>query len=146
MNLPKYSPHKDREKRIESAIMAINALLPLDLYLSHKKELLSTCIWKITEADGKYNLYFWSEGAISAHHKDLRHEHIFERKELISRLLSGEDAELVVQDAIACLVTKDEHIALTASKKSGWKRYKDCGINVFNSDKQEWIETKNNLS
>ena len=146
MNLPKYKPHKDREKRIESAIMAINALLPLDLYLSHKKELLSTCIWKITEANGKHNLCFWSEGAtISISKKDLRHEHVFERKELISRLLSGEDTKLVVKDAIACLVTKDEHIALTASKKSGWKRYKDCNIKVFNSDKHEWIEI-NNLS
>ena len=52
---PEYKKHKDHEKKIKSAITAIKAILPLELYLAHKKELLSICIWKITEADGKYN-------------------------------------------------------------------------------------------
>ena len=119
--------------------MAINAMLPLDLYLPHKKELLSTCIWKITEADGKWKVRYWSEGALSVSPKDLRHEHVYERKELVSRLLSGENVDSVVKNAIACLVTKDEHIALNSSAGSGWRRYQDCGIRVFDSKKNEWF-------
>ncbi|MBF6650135.1 hypothetical protein [Methylobacter sp. BlB1] len=140
MSIPKYIPHPNREKRINSAIVAIKALLPLDMYLAHKKELLSTCIWKITEADGKLKVRYWSEGALSASSKDLRHEHVFERRELISRLLSGENIDSVVNDAVGCLVTKDEHTVLTLSVASGWNRYKDCGIMVFDSEKQEWLK------
>ncbi len=51
--LPIYKPHPDRDMRISSAILAIQHIAPLNLYLAHKKELLSVCIWKITEADGK---------------------------------------------------------------------------------------------
>lgn len=140
MSNPKYAPHKDREIRIASAITAINALLPLNLYLAHKKELLSTCFWKITEADGKFKVRYWSEGALSAPTSSLRHEHVFERKELVSRLLSGENVDSVINDAIACIVTKDEHLTLGLSSKSGWNRYKDCGIKVFDSGNQEWLK------
>ena len=139
VGFPKYIPHKDREKRISSAITAIKALLPLDLYLAHKKELLSTCFWKITEADGKLKVRYWSEGALSAQTNNLRHEHVFERKELVSRLLSGENVDFVVKDAIACLVTKDEHTKLGISAESGWNRYKDCDLKVFDTATQEWL-------
>ena len=88
--MPEYREHKDRTKRIESAIIAINALLPLELYPAHKRELLGICIWKITEADGKMKVRYWSEGSIVNEKARLQHEHVHERKELISRLLNGE--------------------------------------------------------
>ena len=126
--------------RINSAHTAVRAILPLDLYPSHKKELLSACIWKITEADGKLKTRYWSKGALSAQRKDLRHEHVIERKELIARLLSDEDVDSVLESAIACIVTKQEHITLTRSAKSGWDRYKDCEIGVYDSAADEWME------
>lgn len=51
--------------------MAINTLLLLDLYLSYVRELLRTCFWKITEADGKHKVCYWPEGALSAYANDL---------------------------------------------------------------------------
>ena len=138
MTLPKYKPHPDREDRIQSARDAISAIAPLNLYPAHKKELLSVCIWKITEADGKLNVRYWSEGAISAAKKELRHEHVFERRELVERLLAGESTDTVVSDAIACIVTKQEHNQLGASVKSGWERYLDAGIRVFDTETQSW--------
>jgi hypothetical protein len=139
MNAKIYTPHKERDKRISSAVTAIIAILPLDLYSPHKKELLSTCIWKITEADGKFKVRYWSEGALIAPAKNLRHEHVFERKELIERLMSGESVASVISDAIACIVTKDEHDLLSASAQSGWNRYHDCQIGVFDTQEQEWL-------
>ena len=136
--MPEYREHKDRTKRIESAIIAINALLPLDLYPAHKRELLGICIWKITEADGKMKVQYWSEGSISNEKAKLQHEHVHERKELISRLLNGEAVELVVKDAIACMVTKEEHQALGKSSNLGWQRYKEQGIRVFDAKDQRW--------
>jgi len=139
MNMPVYKQHKDREQRILSAATAINALLPLELYAAHKKELLGTCIWKITEADGKTKVRYWSEGAIGSDKRSLQHEHVHERRELIHRLLSGEPVEIVIKDAVACMVTKEEHRRLGLSNESGWLRYKDSGIQVYDSKKQEWL-------
>ena len=61
---------------------------------------------------------YGSEGSISNEKARLQHEHVHERKELISRLLNGEAVELVVKDAIACMVTKEEHLALGKSLKT----------------------------
>ena len=135
---PLYVEHKDRAERIKSAVTAVEAILPLELYLAHKKELISVCIWKITEADGKSKVQFWSEEAIMDQGGKLQHEHVYERKELISRLLSGESVDSVVADAIACMVTKDEHLILSKSDSNGWQRYRDSGIRVYDSKAQLW--------
>jgi hypothetical protein len=78
---------RSRSKRIKSAITAINVLLPLDLYPAHKTELIGVRIWKITEADGKAKVRYWSEGAMSNPNAKLQDERVHEKKELISRLL-----------------------------------------------------------
>lgn len=138
MKKPKYVPHKDRDARIGSSIRAIEAILPLDLYPTHKKELLSVCIWKITEADGKSKVRYWSEGALENQSGKLQHEHIHERKELISRLLDGESVQSVISDAIACMVTKEEHLGLGRSSMLGWQRYRESGIRVYDTKEQNW--------
>jgi hypothetical protein len=139
MAMPVYKQHKDREQRISSAVTAINALLPLDLYAAHKRELLGICIWKITEADGKTKVRYWSKGAIGGDRQALQHEHVHERKELIHRLLSGEPVDVVIKDAVACMVTKEEHRRLGQSDESGWFRYNEAGIQVYDSREQEWL-------
>jgi len=135
---PSYVEHKDRAERIRSAITAIRGILPLDIYPAHKRELLSVCIWKITEADGKKKVRYWSEGAILNQGMKLQHEHVYERKELINRLLTNENIEFVVKDAIACMVTVDEHRKLRASTDSGWERYKSVGIRVYDAKVGKW--------
>lgn len=136
--MPTYREHKDRLNRIQSAIIAINALLPLDLHHAHKTELIRVCLWKITEADGKKKVRYWSEGAMSNANAKLQHEHVHEMRELISRLLAGEEIRNVVNDAVACMVTEQEHASLRKSSSTGWQRYKDAGINVFDSKDQRW--------
>lgn len=135
---PNYIEHKDRTERIRSAITAIKAIVPLDLYQAHKKELISVCIWKITEADGKSKVRYWSEGAVNDQEGKLQHEHVCERKELIARLLSGEDVDTVVTSAIACMVTREEHQIIGKSSSSGWQRYKDSGIKVYDAKDKQW--------
>ncbi len=139
MSLPVFKPHADRSARIESAKTAIHAITALDLYPAHKKELLSICIWKITQADGKYKVRYWSEGSVRADKRNLRHEHVVERKELIQRLLAGEEVESVVADAIACIVTKVEHALLGKNQASGWSRYHEAGIRIYDSMDGKWL-------
>lgn len=137
--LPIYKPHKDRNVRIDSAILAIKNITPLNLYPAHKKELLSVCIWKITESDGKKKVRYWSKKATQEPINKLQHEHVFERKELIKRILSGENIDTVVKDAIACLVTKEEHSQLNLVSESGWKRYEKANIKVYDSKNEKWL-------
>lgn len=133
-----YKPLPERLVRTRSAATAINAITTLDILEIHKRELLSVCIWKITEAEGKWNVRFRSEKALT-NPADLRHEHVYERKHLIDRLLAGESVETVIEDAIACIVTKEEHRALSRIISSGWDRYRGAGIRVFDLQESCWV-------
>jgi hypothetical protein len=118
----------------------MKSLLPLNLYPAHKRELLSTCLWKISEADGKHKVRYWSVGAINAAKVvKLHHEHVVERSELVQRLLSGESVEQVAEDVTACMVTPLEHEQLGLSTQSGWDRYRDCSIGVYDSMECRWL-------
>ena len=147
MDLPVYTPHEDRDIRIRSAVTAIKALLDLDLYPSHKKELISVCIWKITEADGKLRTRYRSVGSLNVSSgTKLQHEHVFERKSLIQRLLDQkEEVQIILNDAIGCVVTKEEHDYLSRVSREnpdleGWGRYKIAGIQVFDLETQREID------
>lgn len=133
-----YSEHRDRDVRLKSAVTAIKALLPLELYPAHKRELLDICLWKITEVDGKWKTRYRSFDAIDADASvKLQHEHVIEKQKLISLLMAGkESVESIVEKAIGCVVTKSEHDLLTSISRSdqtldGWDRYRKAGIRVF---------------
>lgn len=140
MNSHTYVSHPDRETRIRSATTAILAILALDLYPAHKRELLSVCIWKLTEADGKWNVRYWSEQALHAAKSELRHEHVYERRDLIERLLAGGRIEDVVALAVPCLVTVNEHKTLTrdGADEVGWDRYRKASIRVYDLEQNSW--------
>ena len=145
MKHSKYIPHKERDSRINSAVTAIKALVRLDLIQKHKKDLIDSCIWKITEADGKHNTRYRSYKSRSATKKQLRdehvHEHVFERKKLVEEILNNpNDIDKITKKAIACLVTKSEHEKLSeVSRKNpklvGWKRYDKASIKIYDLKK-----------
>ena len=131
-----YLPRPDRNERLASAIKAAEALVNLDLYPQHKRELLSICVWKATEVDGKFNTRFCTQGALEAGPETkLNHEHVIERKKLVDRMLVGEPVADVLKAAVACIVTVDEHRLLTDLSRThpdleGWERYEAAGIKV----------------
>ena len=63
-------------------------------------------------------------------------DHIYQRKNLIERILNGHDVSSVIDVAVACLVTKDEHRNLPDTLE-GWDRYKAAQIKVYDLKKQE---------
>tara|TARA_B110000037_G_C16938566_1_gene431741 strand:- start:12 stop:437 length:426 start_codon:yes stop_codon:yes gene_type:complete len=131
-----YCLRPDRNERLASAIKAAKALVNLDLYPQHKRELLSICVWKATELDGKFNTRFCTQGALEAGpDTKLNHEHVIERKKLVDRMLAGEPVAEVLKDAVACIVTVAEHRLLTDLSRTqanleGWERYETAGIKV----------------
>jgi hypothetical protein len=136
--LPSYVPHPEREVRIRSAVSAIKALLPLDLYARHKQELISLCLCKITEVDGKWNTRYRTQAATSERSaSNLRHEHVFSRRALVERLLeSPTRLDGILRSVIGCVVTTKEHALLKVfshkhTDVDGWRRFEKAGLKVL---------------
>jgi hypothetical protein len=134
-----WKPRPDSEERRRSAIRIAELVLAADgLVRVHRDELLSIAIWKYTEADGKFATRFRSAGAVGERDiRRLNHEHVFPRKWLRDHLLDAPDrcGEIMAM-AVGCVVTREEHAALTAASRAnpsleGWRRYLAAGIEVF---------------
>ena len=85
------------------AILNASGVLP-----AHKLELLSICLWKVTEAEGgKYGTRFRSRAALEAPRRQLAHEHVEERGKLARLLLKHPHRlEEVIPRAIGCDVVR----------------------------------------
>jgi hypothetical protein len=125
---------------IESATVAIEHILRMPILEAHRKALVSGTLWFITEARGKYSTRYWSRAAKDNPSSKLQHEHVFTRKDLTARLMAEpQKAREILQSAIACVVTVDEHRRLAEAERQdrslrGWDRYKAAGIEVVDSD------------
>jgi hypothetical protein len=67
----------------------------------------------------------------------LQHEHVFTRKDITDRIIAEpERAREILRDAIACVVTVDEHRRLSRIGEAmrGWERYTEAGIEVIDTD------------
>lgn len=109
-------------------------------------------LWNHSQANGdKYNgCHYWSEGAlqsrlrhgkVNTNHRQvegdaLRHEHLFPRKQLITKLFSLSDPTpsevLTILDClnIAVIITKSEDALLPneGDETAPWERYRKAGI------------------
>lgn len=125
--------------KLAQAIATIGAgVLP-----KHKYKLLSFVVWIATEANGKYDTRYVSE-AIYKGMGPVQHEHVLPIKYLVGRMLErpGTIAQ-VLDGAIACLVTVEEHRLLTnESTGQGWDRYRRAGIRVFDRLEGKWLDFK----
>ena len=105
---------------------------------AHLRELLTTLLWKLTEADSsKYKTRYQSQAAIerSAGVK-LRHEHVYQRAKMIDALLKAELEQMdeILGLAIGCTVTTEEHALLALFDSDyGWERYRKAGITVMDT-------------
>lgn len=121
------------------------------------KDLITTLLWKHTEASGKYDgCPYWSTKALASRGKHgkvvtskredrygaLRHEHLFPRNQMIEELFSiaapnMKDVEEKLKHNIGVVVTveEDEKLEKEGMFSDPWKRYRDAGI--------EWKEMTN---
>jgi hypothetical protein len=149
MRLPAFAaftPHPDARKRIESALNAVRAVLSADLIDAHQRELLSVCIWKLSLAEGKskYATRFASAASSGRAVSHLAHEHVHERAKIVSALLSGTlTPDSLEARVIACTVTREEHVRLTAVGRAdrtldGWDRYRIASVAVVDRARMCW--------
>lgn len=121
---------------IESATTVIEGCLSLPILERHKRDIISGMLWKITEARGKYTTRYRSKGAMEASAR-LQHEHVFTRKDLTDRILAEpERVREILRDAVACVITVDEHKRLSRVSEAfrGWERYTEARIEVIDTD------------
>ena len=135
-----FTPHPDASKRKTSAIALIELLLSVDkpeVMPKHLEELIDKMLWKITEADGKYNTRYRSERALRCDNtKLLAHEHVYPKRAMIKRLKSAksdEDVDQILSSAVGCTVMRDEHLLLHGFEhEEGWDRYRKVNVGVMN--------------
>ncbi len=147
----KYTP----DQIIDSAVALAQAILASGAIEPHKREFLSYCIWKVTEAEGKYAVRYWSEGvlALVQQYGSLAavlkqppppvHEHVNTRKSLVDVMMKDPTciARVLHEEALACLVTPSEHLRL-GSNQVGFRRYQMASIRVWDTVNQDWITTE----
>ncbi len=136
----KYFQKKNREEIISSAVSTVKQILAMqDVLEKHKREILSVMIWKISEANGRWNTRYFSAGVLSDKDEKLQHEHVVPRKFLIDRLLNNPKSyKSILSEITACIVTKEEHQKLNSSNSS-WGRYKQAGIKVWDRLEEKWL-------
>jgi hypothetical protein len=134
-----FERHRDAEGRIDSAIAIIEAILPLRIDERMQRRFVSNCLWQITQAEGKnkYDLRFRSKASLTAPPKQWRHEHVRRRKDMVALLMRGApDIRKTVEDAIGCVVTREEHDRLSEVDRAhpevdGWERYRLAKVRVI---------------
>ena len=141
--------HPGYQERKTSAIVLIKLLLENrkpEILSEHFRELLTVLLWKLTEAEShnKYSTRYQTEGAMACRATSkLRHEHVYQRKQMIARLLNAKPEEVdgILENAVGCTVTIDEHARLAEwDDEYGWDRYRKAGLVVIDTATGErWI-------
>ena len=142
-----FKPHQHADNRKRSAVALIKLLLKNttpEILPAHLRELLDKMLWKITEADGKYNTRYRSESALHCNdNKLLAHEHVYPKEKMITALIdakSEEEIDRIVAVAVGCTVTRPDHSQLhKVDNEDGWNRYRKAGIVVMNIETGERV-------
>jgi hypothetical protein len=140
--------HPEYQERKTSAVALIKLLLENrqpEMLPKHLRDLLTILLWKLTEAESqKYETRFQTQGAMECSDQTkLRHEHVYQRKQMIARLLKAklEEVDGILANAVGCTVTIDEHSRLAKwDDEYGWDRYRKAGLVVIDTATGErWI-------
>lgn len=130
----------DRASILESAIKAVEGVLTLDILPAHKRKLIDRMIWTVTEVDGKFKTRYQSLAAVNCDRSVKRqHEHVIPRGVLTDAILAQPSAaRKLMSGAVACVVTVDEHLRLSAASRhnralEGWERYRKARIVVIDT-------------
>ncbi len=143
-----YRQRPDADVRMASARKLVKMLLDADdLYPAHRKEFVRLALWKVTEAEGgKYNTRYRSKASCQPG-GNLQHDHVWERAKMADELIANpKQMHEILDKAIGCVVTKDEHKLLTEVSVSepdlqGWERYCAACIVVLDGVTGKEIET-----
>lgn len=137
-----YKRNSETQSQMKSIAEVLRVVLNnSEISIKHKKEVIKIMLWNVSQIDGKYSVRYRSEGVLSDEDEKVQHEHVITRKETTRLLLENPQGILeILEQVLACVVTESEHKKLSAIKDvSGWERYKQAGIKVYDAETCEWI-------
>jgi hypothetical protein len=149
-----YRRREDYDQRFESIHAAVMAILnmPDAVKKPHKRRLLNTCLWQLTQSEsyGKRNLRYATKAACKlleqGRGRELQHEHVHTRKQLIDELMEAkpyrsDQVGRILRSACACLVTVRQHKKLCERDPHlrGWERYESAKLRVYERDEDRVI-------
>lgn len=139
-------PYKERENKkdlLDEIYVFTEAILELEnVAEKFKRQTLDKILWNVTELDVKYRCRYRSIDAYNSDEKTedekVQHEHVVTKKYLIQKMLDFPKLyKDILNIAVSCLVTKEEHKRLHKVEKEhknegieGWERYKKAKIKV----------------
>ena len=133
-----FRKHANADARRLSAIRLVKLLLEEDpeFLPEHREEFLSLALWKVTEAESidKHRTQFCSKAVYESPNCARRHDHVYQRAKMVRALIKvgQEGAKEILEKAVACTITKEEHLSLNAYEHvDGWERYRRAGIVVI---------------
>lgn len=136
----KFNKDPDAAAIIQSAACLIKLVLQdgVELLPEHRRMVIDAALWKITEAESlhKHRTRFCSLAVFSSPDCDCRHDHVFQKAKMIADLIKGgpNSVDEIVSKAVACTITKEEHLILNKYKNlNGWRRYREAGITVIDA-------------
>lgn len=136
----------DLAERLQRNVRVVTALGCADLHPEELRSHFDLALWRATELDRnrlKYCIRFRSAAVLQAQEVEIRHEHVVERRWLLERMLENPPrAHRWLALAVGCVVTREEHDALSAADGWGWERYSKAGIAVVDCQGMVPLELK----
>lgn len=132
-----YIEPSDLHEQLQDVVSVLKSLSALNVNLPLKKRMLVHAIWEVNQASGSFKSRYRSLEVIKGSGVAIQRDHVFQKKALVERLLlEPHNVEDVVQSALSCVVTKEEHEKLTQYSRvhpevDGWARYQNAGITVY---------------
>ncbi|MEI6318119.1 MAG: hypothetical protein WCS09_06360 [Pseudomonadota bacterium] len=105
----------------------------MPLHTQTKKIMLNRVVWLVVELTGNFYCRYRSAGVLREVGIRVQRDHVFPRKLLVHELLQPTpDFASVLERALCCVVTHDEHTQLSRVPREivGWERYEQAGVVV----------------
>lgn len=129
-----YVESSDLVQRLADIKLLIDSIRQMEIGTPLKKRMLVHAIWEIAKASGNFCSRYRSDRVIQNPGFRIQRDHIFKKSTLVEELLSPTpDIDRVMEQALCCIVTRDEHERLHGIDVNfdGWDRYRDARISVY---------------
>jgi hypothetical protein len=137
--LPYVAP-PDVDERLKEVAVLLRVISDLPIDKRIKVRMLNHALWLVVEFSGNFFSRYRSAGVLASTDVPIQRDHVFTRNLLVRELFSPDaDIASVIERAICCIVTVDEHRLLSKVPTSvvGWDRYQHAGIVVHDMEKQK---------
>lgn len=125
----KFEAAADEADRLQDIKYLLETLRAVKINPRVQKMMLDRTVWLVVELTGNFYSRYRSHGTLSQPYQKIQRDHIYTRKALVAELQSeNADLQSVIERAQCCIVTKEEHGALTRVPKDvqGWDRYRQA--------------------